>query len=171
MARMGVVCVADKSFAGTKNKATMTISGKSKEVCYWMSCCKGVKMCAECDHMVPHSYIQNNCRSHPTVKLMESKWFCWDALWQKRFLQITIIYWFTFAEGNSLKKKKEDTEAQVSWNKTSKWLWKHWLPITGNSHSQLTCILSVFTSHILALFPGHRGNVLATSVSSNCIRI
>jgi len=45
----------------SKNKATMTISGKSEEVCYWMSCCKGVKMCAECDHVVPNSYIKNNC--------------------------------------------------------------------------------------------------------------
>ena len=57
----------------SKNKATMTISGKSEEVCYWMSCCKGVKMCAECDHVVPNSYIKNNCRSHPTVKLVEVK--------------------------------------------------------------------------------------------------
>jgi len=34
MVRMGVVCVADKSFAGTKNKATMTSPKKYVIECH-----------------------------------------------------------------------------------------------------------------------------------------
>ena len=39
----------------SKNKLDMDIGDKPEKLCYWMSQCKGVKKCQECDHVVPSS--------------------------------------------------------------------------------------------------------------------
>ena len=35
-----------------------------------MSCCKGVKKCKDCDHVVPSCFKKNNCKDHPTAELL-----------------------------------------------------------------------------------------------------
>ena len=49
----------------------MTIGGRPEKLCYWMAECRGVKMCKECDHVVPSAYRKNNCKHHPTAELVE----------------------------------------------------------------------------------------------------
>ena len=57
----------------SRNKATVTIDGKSQDVTYWMSKCKGVKKCESCDHVVSNSFVKNNCKMHPKAALCQSE--------------------------------------------------------------------------------------------------
>ena len=45
----------------SKNKMSVKIDGQVEEFSYWMSQCKGVKKCSECDHVVSNSNVKNNC--------------------------------------------------------------------------------------------------------------
>ena len=55
----------------SKNKPDINIGDKPEKLCYWMSQCKGVKKCQECDHVAPSSSRKNNCKDHPNAKLVE----------------------------------------------------------------------------------------------------
>lgn len=55
----------------SRKNATISINGKNEEVTYWISKCKGVKKCNDCDHVVPNSFVKNNCKSHPGADLVQ----------------------------------------------------------------------------------------------------
>ena len=57
----------------TKNKFTIQINSKEENLQYWLSHCNGVKKCGECDHILPKSYIKNNCKQHPTADLISTE--------------------------------------------------------------------------------------------------
>lgn len=57
----------------SKNKFDVKVESKMEELVYWISQCKGVKKCSGCDHVVPNSYIKNNCTSHPNAELIQVK--------------------------------------------------------------------------------------------------
>ena len=56
----------------SKIKLEVTIRGKTESLLYWISDCKGVKRCHDCDHVVHFLIKKNNsyCKEHPTAKLV-----------------------------------------------------------------------------------------------------
>jgi len=57
----------------TKNTFIMQIGSKSEHLHYWLSRCNGVKQCSQCDHVLPRSFVKNNCKQHPTAELISTE--------------------------------------------------------------------------------------------------
>ena len=60
----------DPHFLWSDIQLSKTSTTKNK---YWLSHCNGVKKCGECDHVLPKSYLKNNCSRHPTADLIATE--------------------------------------------------------------------------------------------------